>query len=749
MDTSQIDSPMTATVANPDLIADFVDEALESLRQLPVQLDAYRAAPQVAEPIHAVFRAVHSIKGCSGFLGLNGIKAFAHGLENAMDEVRKEQAELTADLQRALVQGFDLLDELLQQALAGQIDDEIQPREAELLVQIRTLVDASRIESTPEHALLAELERLASEMSAALSPEAAGWRKRLQSAIGEFAGQETAGEEGAASTDATPAMPTAAELSSATFRVGDADATSQVRTLLEMFLAFDRKEYNDAVGEAFVAAAETFAAWAEPLGEAELAKTVAAAGKDFRTLLNSPLDIDGMLLSIIWDKLAPALAKCRVTTIVPAAATPSSSPASTVAADTADAKDKDKKPAAAKARMLRIKEERIDEFLDDVSRLFITGELLKDLQNRMGETRQLASLVEELKSINQAFIVQSTKLQRSVVALRRVAISGLFSKFPQMARSLGQQLGKKIDVEISGEETEVDKSLVEDLDAPLAHMIRNVADHGIEMPEDRIARGKPANGTLWLKGEATRSHVVVTVRDDGRGIDPRILRAKAVEKGIYTQAQADALTDQQAIELIFHAGFSTAKQVSDVSGRGVGMDVVRTTLRDHNGEVYVDSQVGSGTTFRLEIPIREAVVVIDGLMVRQNEENFVLPFSHVREIAEVGPDELKPVQGAQVAILRDRTYDAVALASLLKLAPQRRHPRSDGKLFAIHVGAKHGDLCLLVDHITGHRQVVVNKFEDLGAGNEKIAGVAQLGGGRLAMVLSIPDIVQGLLSGKA
>ncbi len=398
--------------------------------------------------------------------------------------------------------------------------------------------------------------------------------------------------------------------------------------------------------------------------------------------------------------------------------------------------------APGKSRMVRIKEERLDEFLNHVSSLFITGELYKDLHARLSTAQQASPLIDEMRQINGALRAQSTALQQSVVALRRVSISGLLSKFPRMARGLAQQLGKKVDVHTSGEETEIDKTLAEDLDAPLTHMVRNVVDHAIEVPEDRQRRGLAEVGNLWLHAEQTRTHVRITIRDDGRGIDPARLRNKAVEKGLLSRTQADALSDAEAIDLIFHAGFSTAEKISDVSGRGVGMDVVRTTLREHSGDVTVQSQVNVGTTFRLDIPIRTAVLVIDGLMLSQSGQNFVVPFEHILEITEIDPADLKPVQGAQVACIRDKTYDAVTLAGVLEL--EASDPVPGGKLAAVLVGSKHGSLCLLVDRVFGHRQVVVNSINEILPGKEKITGVAQLGGGHLALVLSVPDIVKSL-----
>jgi two-component system chemotaxis sensor kinase CheA len=357
----------------------------------------------------------------------------------------------------------------------------------------------------------------------------------------------------------------------------------------------------------------------------------------------------------------------------------------------------------------------------------------------------MTNLVEELRQINNAFAVQSTALQRNVVALRQVAASGLLSKFPQMARSLAGQLGKQIDVHLAGQETEIDKSLVEDLDAPMTHMIRNVVDHALESPEERLAAGKCASGNLWIKVEQTKSHVFVTIADDGRGINPAILRAKAIEKGIISPEQAKAMSDQQAIELIFHAGFSTAKQVSDISGRGVGMDVVRTKIREHNGDIVVDSKVGQGSTFQLVIPLREAVVVIDGLLLRHAGGHFVLPFEHVLELAELGPHELKSVQGSLIASLRGQSYDAVSLGKLLDLPKQSVETTTDNKTVAVLVGCKLGSFCLLVDSVLGHRKVVVNSIKEMLPQADRTAGVAQLGGGRLALVLSVQDIFEARL----
>lgn len=612
-----------------ELIADFVDEASGSLQGLAAQLDQYRANPENADSINAVFRAVHSIKGCAGFLELTVIKELSHKLENALDEVRNGRAELTADLERNLVLGFDYLEELLQSALEADLPSELGPRETELLARVSESVQASQN----------------------VDPIAAAHRETL-AILGKIE------KELATSSDARAQE------------------------------------------------------WAKQVNQA--AKTLIAGSTDAAKETGTP------------------------------AASAADSPAKeNPAAKESSAKEPavhEKPDASAKGRYVRVKDERLDEFLNQVSSLFITGELFKDVIARMSTTGQMSSLVEEMAQVNRTLNAQSMKLQQNVVSLRRVAIAGLLSKFPRMARTLAEQLGKKIDVHVSGEDTEVDKSLMEDLDMPLTHMIRNVVDHALEKPEGRLQRGRSESGNLWLKAEQTRTHIRVVVQDDGRGIDPNRLRDKAVEKEILTRGQANALSDREAIDLIFHAGFSTADKVSEVSGRGVGMDVVRTNVQQHNGEVYIESQLGVGTTFTIQIPIRQAVLVVDCLMVSQSGQTFVIPFEHIREITQILPHEFSTVHNLPVVRVRGETYGAVSLDNVLGLPDTE--PLNDAPKNGVLMGYKGQSLCLFVNQILGHRHTVINAVDNGLANNDKFVGVAQLGGGRLALVLSVPDIVR-------
>ncbi len=717
---------------NDELIAGFVEEAMDLLQDLPQRVEDYQRNPGDADAVNVVFRSVHTIKGNAGFFGLVALKQFSHKLEDVFDEIRQGRLDMSEELYRCLVECLDTLSEMINDVANGVVATNLAEPQAELLTRLESLAANSHA-ANPEDRILAEVLKLAEETAAATIPEASGWSDRLKAMAALISPQQGNDSAPGAEGDAGGDEVSPNTLAQGEFEVQGKDVTERVREVLQLFITLDAGTYDQEVGSQFLSATETFANWAEQNQQGELSATLKAARADFSTVFNSPIDVDAFLVSVVWDQLCPAFQSLRKT-----ASTAANEPAQATKEEPAAEADKPKAEAA-KSRILRIKEERVDQFLDDVSSLFITCERLKDLQTRMASFWQTNDLIEELRQINTALSEQSTALQRSVVEVRKVSVMGLFSKFPRVARSLASNLGKQLNVHIDGGDTEIDKSLVEDLDGPLMHMIRNVCDHGIEGPEERTARGATPDGNLWLDCDLTKSHVVITVRDDGRGIDANKLRQKAVDKKLMREEQAAALSDQEAVELIFHPGFSTAEQISEISGRGVGLDVVRTRLREYKGDVRVRSQVGKGTTFTLEIPVRKAVVVVDGLLIRQNGSTFVLPFEHIREIFSVAEADLKSVRSEPVVSLRGEPYAAAYLQNILGLNLNTAVAPKCNTGVLVRTNA--GTICLLVESVLGQRKVVVNGLSDLLSCSEKLHGVAQLGGGQLALVLNAPDLV--------
>ncbi len=394
---------------------------------------------------------------------------------------------------------------------------------------------------------------------------------------------------------------------------------------------------------------------------------------------------------------------------------------------------------ASPTRYVRVKEVYLDEFLEDVSHLFITGELLRELEGRIPEAALGRGLAEEFHRVCQDLRLQLDALHRSAASLRRISAGELFAPYPRMARSLAVQLKKKVRVRLLGEEVEIDRALARELEAPLTHLVRNAVDHGIESPQERRARGADEIGVLLLKAERNRHWVRISVEDDGRGIAPDRLRQKAVEKGVLTPQQAEKLSRDEAIQLIFHPGLSTAEKVSDVSGRGVGMDVVRTVAEKYRGRVDVESSPGIGTKIHLTIPIREAVLVLDGLLIRCQEQLLVLPLEHVREILQLCSGGIHWVQNQPMLQFRNRCYPLVGVPEALGYIPGQ--PQGRDSTPAALVGPPGEEICLQFDELLGHRQVVVRTLEGILPGCTKIQGVALLGGGRLALVLNVPEIL--------
>lgn len=721
---------MTTTVnPNDELLLAFIDESLHSIHGLAEQITAYLHNPANSDSINGVFRTVHSIKGNAGFFGLSVIKKFAHAVENTLDDIRNQKLSLTEELNRALIDSFDRINGLLQKVEQNDIPDELSSEEVSLLERIADLSLASGGGCSSEEALLRELQGLAQEMNAAGFPESLRWSEKLAQLIGDSA-------EDAASEESSAIEPK--DVLTGRFEIGGEDVSDLVHQVAQAFVWPEDGAWSDQRSALVLDRLADFSMICRLRGSKSDQEKIEAAVKDFKVIYESPIGVDEGLLSVVWANVALVIERFHPEESPVAAVAVSKEPEPEAASETPSAQQ------AKRARSIRVNENHLDRFLDDVSALFITCERLKDVQSRMVVSETIGELVEELRQINVTFSTQANELQKSVVSLRKVPVRGLLSKFPPMARKLANDLGKQIDVHIEGEEVEVDKSLIEDLDSPLTHMIRNVADHAIETPQERSERGVSETGNLWIKAETTRTHVVITIRDDGRGIDAHRIRQKAIDKKIMPVEQLQAMPDAEVIDLIFHPGFSTADKITDVSGRGVGMDVVRTTIRDHDGEVHVESVVNQGTIFTIEIPIRQAVLVIEGLLVGVEDEQFVIPFENIREVMEIESSDIKTCHGLPMTIVRGQTVSVVSLSDQMELYSSRTW-EDKSRHAAVLVASKQGAACFLVDRVIGKRKVVVNDLQNVLENCNRISGVAQLGGGRLSLVVSVPEIVKSMV----
>ncbi|MBF0170989.1 MAG: chemotaxis protein CheA [Nitrospinae bacterium] len=399
----------------------------------------------------------------------------------------------------------------------------------------------------------------------------------------------------------------------------------------------------------------------------------------------------------------------------------------------------EKKGAASTRKTLRIEEEKLDGFMNIVGELIINAEVFNYLQKKLEMGEQIDKLITEFKNANLDFNELTFNLQRGLAEVRKVSINGIFQKFPRMVRDLAQQVGKQVEFSVIGEEILIDKSLSESIESPLNHMIRNAVDHGIDTPDERIAAGKDPVGKVTVTATEQTGELVIVITDDGRGMNPDKLRAKAVEKGILTPHAAELMSDREAFRLIFAPGFSTAAQVTDISGRGVGMDVVMTAVQEAKGRVDIESAPGKGSRFIISVPLSSTLITISGLLVAVGKEKYIIPMEWIRESLQPEPKQVSTVkQQGEVIEIRGALYPLVRLHELFNVTPRSRDPL---QAVVMVIDKENVRACLMVDEIIEETQVVLKDLGVAFASVKGIMGGAILGDGKVGLVLDVEGML--------
>jgi len=398
----------------------------------------------------------------------------------------------------------------------------------------------------------------------------------------------------------------------------------------------------------------------------------------------------------------------------------------------------DLQPAPVSETTLRVDAERIDAVMNLVGELIIGKSMLHQAVIEFGRRfpkDPLHSRFSDAMS-HQAQILNS--LQRSVMKIRMVPVEQLFRRFPRIIRDTAKRCGKEVEMRVSGQETDLDKSILDALAEPLTHLVRNAVDHGIEDPQGREAAGKPRRGTIQLNAYHQANHVVLEVKDDGAGIDTTKLVAKAVERGVISAEETARLSEQQKLELIFEPGFSTAEEITEVSGRGVGMDIVRTVLTRLKGEVSIDSRPGHGTTFRLTLPL--TLAIIKALLFRVGAQLYAIPLGAVAEITRAGQDEVHLVEHREVLRLREQLVTLVRLDRMLEAGAQTERMR----FFVVVVALGDRRFGLIVDQLVGEDELVIKALDDHLVATELVSGASILGDGTVVLILNLTAVVEKL-----
>ncbi|WP_154452979.1 chemotaxis histidine kinase/response regulator CheAY2 [Helicobacter pylori] len=418
-------------------------------------------------------------------------------------------------------------------------------------------------------------------------------------------------------------------------------------------------------------------------------------------------------------------------TETPKTETPKAPKTETKAKTKADTEE-NKAPSIGVEQTVRVDVRRLDHLMNLIGELVLGKNRLIRIYSDVEERYDGEKFLEELNQVVSSISAVTTDLQLAVMKTRMQPVGKVFNKFPRMVRDLSRELGKSIELIIEGEETELDKSIVEEIGDPLIHIIRNSCDHGIEPLEERRRLNKPETGKVQLSAYNEGNHIVIKISDDGKGLDPVMLKEKAIEKGVISERDAEGMSDREAFNLIFKPGFSTAKVVSNVSGRGVGMDVVKTNIEKLNGIIEIDSEVGVGTTQKLKIPL--TLAIIQALLVGVQEEYYAIPLSSVLETVRISQDEIYTVDGKSVLRLRDEVLSLVRLSDIFKVDAILE---SNSDVYVVIIGLADQKIGVIVDYLIGQEEVVIKSLGYYLKNTRGIAGATVRGDGKITLIVDV------------
>ncbi|MCU0411797.1 MAG: chemotaxis protein CheA [Bacteroidetes bacterium] len=396
-------------------------------------------------------------------------------------------------------------------------------------------------------------------------------------------------------------------------------------------------------------------------------------------------------------------------------------------------------PAMAKSvdSTIRVDVSRLDTLMNLVGELVLGRNRLSQISHQMNEQYDNVPISRELLETNSHIDFITTELQMAVMKTRMVPIAKVFNKIPRLIRELSKEMKKDMDLEIFGEETELDKSLIEELNDPLVHLIRNAADHGVESPDERVAKGKPARGKVIVRADHEGNHIVISIQDDGKGMDPDKLKRKAIEKGLLTEAEAAEMAVKDAYNLVFLPGFSMAQKVTNVSGRGVGMDVVRTNVQKLKGTIDIESEINVGSKFIIKLPL--TLAIIQALLVEAGGEIYSIPLDSVVEVVRIQRSEVSTINKREVIRLRNMV---LPLARIREVLGGRTNGEDSEWIYVVVIGLAEKRLGIVVDSMLGQREVVIKSLGEYLGSVRGIAGSTILGDGRVIMIVDVAEMMR-------
>ena len=666
----------------------FLEEAREHLQTLNRCVLDLEHDPGNLQILDEIFRSAHTIKGMSATMGYTAIAELTHEMENVLDLLRKGTLKAHSGIIDTLFQCVDRLEQLVEEVVSGQ---------------------SGGVEVAALSAKLAALAK--GEVTPAVSTEPAAPVVESAAATSDIELNET--EQQMVNSALAQGMQVYQ------LKIGVRDGT-----LLKSVRAYMAMKALDELGDVIKT---------DPLVE-DLEKD--NFGLEFSVVLvteNTAEKICETILSIaeIEKAIAIPCVSSQAETQRPRAVEASvASGTEPVVEQTREvAKESKVDPAAAKAKgkaLLRVDAEKLDSLLNLVGELVINKTRLQQI----GLSNQLQELSEAIEQMDRV----TTDLQGVVMKLRMVPVGQVFNRFPRMVRDLSHNLGKEINLIIQGEETELDRTVIDEIGDPLVHLLRNSIDHGIEKPADRTAAGKNPVGEVRLTARHEGNHVLLMVSDDGKGLKAEAIKQKALEKGLVTKAELEAMDPNDIMRLIFMSGFSTAETVTDVSGRGVGMDVVRTKIEALGGSLELDSTPGQGTRVRIRLPL--TLAIIQALLIQVQAETYAIPLGSIDSTINIVPEDIRTIQQQEVILLRGQIIPLVRLAKRLGIT-QSAEFESEQELYVVIVQSGDNKIGLLVDSLVGQQEIVIKSLGTILTGIKQIAGATILGDGQVVLILDV------------
>lgn len=693
---------MAGIYDNPEMIGAFLDEVEEELQLLEQSILELERNGETPEIIQKIFRVAHTLKGSSAAMGFEKMKLLTHEMENVLDKIRNHQFEVTKPVINILFQCLDHLRMLKEDFMADRKDIKVD------------------ISST-----LSELKKiLAGEYN-----QSKNTKKTKNKAI-ESTVQETEQEDKAIQ-----------------FML---DLEQQIQLEQAVFaglniLVCEVKLAEDSVMKS--ARAYLILNHFNQIGTVIKAEpNILETQDDFEISKIGYLLITQLDAKTIETKARNELMEIDSIKVYPyhfeiLKQQPLGAGNAKAGADSktgSKAVDIEKKVS----QIVRVDVERLEKMMDLVGELVIERTRIAQVGNVLHDRYTSDNTIEDLIGISNQVSRVTNELQEVVLKTRMLPIKQLFGRFPRMVRDLAESLNKEVELIMEGEETELDKTIIEDIADPLIHLIRNAVDHGIETPEERARAGKPPKGTLQISAFHQENHIILTVQDDGRGIDLERVKESAVKKQIITAQEAASLTEHEIISLIFHAGFSTSQIVSDISGRGVGMDIVRNHIDKLNGIIEVETKQGEGTKFIVKLPL--TLAILTGLLVKVNDETYALPMSNVIEIVRKPENEIESVKGHAIAVIREKVLPLIWLHDYFNI-PRKKKRKN---IFIVVLGVDEKRLGLVVDELVGNQEIVVKPLGSYIGKVETFSGATILGDGSVACILDVAGVAKMVGSKK-